>query len=513
MVDNKISKKRVLVNSLSGAATLAINVFFVFWLYQYLLARVPADEFAIYPVLMVIMMLAPVITSFFASAISREIIIAYSENRRDDVLGLHSSTVLALAGFLTVLAGIGALAATQIEHLISVPEDFLSQVRPMVVVIVLDLCLVLFGIPFSVAFEVRQRFVWRDGINLTSNILKIGLTFLLLFGLGPRVIWVPVASLAANLLAVAGIIICARRMMPEFRIRLDHFSLEKLRSILGFGAWTSLGTFSVLIMQSTGPVLLNLLSNPIQVSVYFIGSVFDRRVNSLMTVALAPVQPVMIEMSATGDFSRLGNAYLRGGRYALWVAMAVACPMFIYADDFIALYLGPEYSDTAIVMRVFFAIFPLIYSDVLLSRIAISTGQVRGFFTGAIVTSLAILTVTSAGLVIFDFGAVGAAVVSAGINGLAHLLFFWPLGLRLAQVRFGDFVRRVLLRGLAPSIGGLLIWLPTEVSGLSQSWLGFFVCGALGMLLYILTAIVFCLMPDEKIALRKGWARFRETPV
>lgn len=504
-----VSKARILINSASGAITLLINVVFVFWLYQYLLARIPAEEFAIYPVLMVIMMLGPVVTSFFASAISREIIVAYVDGRTDDVTTMHSSIVLALTAFLAGLATVGVIAATQIDHLIVVPEAMQDEISLMAAIIVLDLCLSILAVPFSTAFEVRQKFVLRDVIYLLASFLKIAITFAFLLGLGPRVFWVPLASLIASVIGFVVIVVTARRMLPEFRIHPGRFNPGVIRSVLGFGVWTSLGTFSMLIQQSTGPILLNILSTPVQVTAFFIGSVFDRRTSSLMTVALAPVQPVMVSMSATGDWSRLGNTYLRGGRYALWVAMAIACPMIVFAEDFVMLYLGPVYADTSTVMRLLFITFPFIYASVMLSRVAIATGRVRGFFTGAIVTSVVTLVMTIVVLRVSDLGGVGVAGTQAVIYILGHLVFFWPLGFRLAGVSAADFLQKVLLRGLAPSVGGLLIWLPCELIGLSQSWFGFFACGLAGGLVYILTGLLFCLSADEKQAVQGVVARVR----
>ena len=77
-------KLRVLVNSASGIGTVLVNVIFVFWLYQYLLARVPAEEFAIYPLISMLLLLVPFIISSYASALSRSVITAYSEGRPDE---------------------------------------------------------------------------------------------------------------------------------------------------------------------------------------------------------------------------------------------------------------------------------------------------------------------------------------------------------------------------------------------------------------------------------------------
>ena len=509
MAYSAISKARVLINSASGVVSLVVNVVFVFWLYQYLLARIPAEEFAVYPVLMVIMMLGPVIISFFASAISREIIMAYADERTDDVRALHTSIVLALGAFLAALGVIGLIIASQIEHLIKVPPHMHGEVTLMAAIILLDLLVSLFGVPFATAFEVRQKFMQRDIINLSVSFLKIGVTFAFLVGLGPRVLWVPLAAFLANFTGVAVIAILARRMLPEFRIEPARFNPGMVRNLLGFGAWTSLGTFSMLIQQSAAPVLLNILSTPTQVTAYFIGSVFDRRISSLMIMALAPVQPVLVSMSATGDWARLGNTYLRGGRYSLWMAMIMACPMFVFAGDFVDLYLGHEYQETAEVIRITFMVFPFTFASAMLSGMSIATGRIRGFFVGALVMALVNLVSMIVILRLTDLGAVGAAAAQACTQIVAQLTYFWPLGLRLAGLRFGQFARKVLLLGLLPSAGGLLIWVPSELSGLAQTWTGFFACGIAGALAYALTTVLFCLSPDEKQGLQGMRTRFR----
>lgn len=501
------SSRRIAANSVSGVVTLLVNIFFVFWLYQYLLKRIPAEDFAVYPVLMTIMMLGPVITSFFASALSREVIIAYSQDRRRDVTILHSTTVIGLALFLAAVVALGLLAALTIERLINIPPGMLVEVRWMTFLVTVDLCVSLFGVPFSTAFEVRQKYMERDAITIVTGLFKIALTFALLVGLGPRVLWVPVASLVATVLAVAAIIHMSRRTLPEFRISVADFRLEVVRAILSFGAWTSLGTFSMLVYQSAAPVILNILSGPIHVTTYFIGSLFDRRISSLMTVALAPIQPLMISMSARGDFSRIGFVYLRGGCYALWFAMALAVPLMIFAPEFVQLYLGPGFEEAAVVMRILLAVMPTAFAHIMLSRVAIATGRVRGFFGGALLTSILVLLSMIGALWFWQAGAVAAALAQAAVNLVATFLYFWPLGLRLTGLRFVEFLRGTVLRGLAPSLGGLSLWLPLKYLGFGESWAGLILSSMAGGVLYLGAGWLFCLAPDERAGVARVLAR------
>ena len=503
-----ISKKRVLVNVAGGLVARIVNITFVFWMYQYLLKRIPADEFAIYPVLIVIMMTVPLFASFFASAVSRSVIEAYAAGRPRDVRVLHATTVIGLSVFLAVLLAAGILGAVFVDRILTIPPDLVDDARLMVVVLVADLCLALFAVPFTIAFEVRQRFVRRDAIMVSAEFLKIALTFCLIVLVEPRVAFVVVASFAANAVAVATYVVFARRLLPEFRIDRRLFDFGVLRSVVSFGVWTSLGQMSILVYQNAGPILLNLWSTPVQVTAYFIGSVFDRRIGSTMSIALAPLQPVLTTMSVTGDFRRLGNTYMRGGRYALWAAMAIATPLAVYAEPFVLLYVGPEYRDAAAVMVLMIAPFPLTYASIMLSRIAIATGRVRAFFTGAIATSLAGLLLMLVAVGPLGLGSIGAAAAIAVVMAISHLAFFWPLGLRLAGISLSEFAARTLGPGLMPSAAGLVAWGSLRLAVAPDGWLELLACGAAGGIVYLATLAIGCLQPDERDGLARVLARF-----
>jgi len=51
---------------------------------------------------------------------------------------------------------------------------------------------------------------------------------------------------------------------------------------------------------------------------------------------------------------------------------------------------------------------------------------------------------------VLKMGAFGAALSMLLVVGFAIALVFWPLGLRMAHVSFGQFAREVLARGLLP---------------------------------------------------------------
>lgn len=504
-----ISKRRVIVNVFGALGARLVNITFVLWMYQYLLARIPAEEFAIYPVLVVIMAATPLFVSFYASAVSRSAIEAYAEGRAGDVTVLHTTVVLSLAAAVLVLLGIGALGAATIEALLRIPDGMLGDARLMVLLMTADVALALLTVPFTIAFEVRQRFVARDAIVTAIEFLKIAFALGLLIGLGPRVLWVVVATVAANVVGLAVIAVVARRLLPEFRIRPRLFCRNALRRVVTFGAWTALGQLTMIVYQNGPAILLNLFATPVQVTSYFIGTILERRLRGTVAAALGPLQPVLTTMSVTDDRRRLGNTYLRGGRYALWSGLAIAVPFAVFAEEVVRLYVGETYLEAAHVMTLMLAPIAISYANIMISRVAIATARIRTFFGGAIVMSLSAMAAAWVAVGPLDLGASGVAGAIAATMVVANLVFFWPLGLRLAGVRMGDFLAKTLLPGLLPSAVALLVWLPAKIWIAPAGWLTLAAVGAAGGLVYVATLVLFCLQPDERAARARLLARVR----
>ena len=200
---------------------------------------------------------------------------------------------------------------------------------------------------------------------------------------------------------------------------------------------------------------------------------------------------------------------LRGGRYALWVSLGVAAPLAIYAREFIALYLGERYPQAAIVIVLFMAIFPFTQPNALLAKAAMATGRVREFFLPAFLFQLAGL-----GLMLYfaawrGLGAVGVTLALSAITIGSQILYYWPLQLRMTDARFGDFLRRTLVPGLAPALAGSAAWIGLKLAAPPASWTLLGLEAAAGGLVYLAVLVGFCLDAGERRDLGALFAELR----
>ena len=86
-----ISKRLVFVNSLSGVAAKVLNLGVLIWLQQYLLRRISAEEYSLYPVLISLIVFLPPATSVLTGGLTRYIVEAYAKGDERRVTQITST--------------------------------------------------------------------------------------------------------------------------------------------------------------------------------------------------------------------------------------------------------------------------------------------------------------------------------------------------------------------------------------------------------------------------------------
>lgn len=494
----EISKRLFLVNSASAVLTRVLRVTVVAWLYQYLLKRISSDEFAVYALVMALMVFAPLFSTLFTSGISRYVVEACAGNDERRVRQIVSSVLPLLAGWSMVMVGVGCVFAWQVEHFFTVTPEHLAETRLMLVLLLVDFAIGMVVSPFTVGFDVRQKYVLFNTIQLGCELLRIGLLFLLMYGVSTRALWVVVSSVVATLFNRALCVAVSRRLLPMLRFSWDLSDMKVARALLSFGFWSTVGQLAYLIYINVDILILNKFSTSLEVANFKLGSEFYLQIQALVNTAVGVFIPALTALHAQDDSKRLGEAYLRGCRYIIWITMLVACPLVIYGRELITLYVGPKYLGVVPVMTPLLLLLPLVQTVGLLSPLAAATAQLREFSLTSLVSQLLKLALTLYLVGYLNQGARGCALSTSVIIGLAVMVGFWPLGLKLARVKFGQFARDVLWRGLLPTAVALAGgWMLRSLHlPLGWFWLGAHAavcCGVYGAVL-----IAFCLDGEER---------------
>ncbi|MCB6179844.1 oligosaccharide flippase family protein [Rhodobacter sp. Har01] len=502
-----VSKRLVVINSASSLLARIVNMTVLLWMYQYLLKRISPEEFAVLPVVSALMVFAPLFFSFFTGGISRYVVEAYAKGDRDRVTTIVSSIFPLLAAMAVVFLALGLLFAVNIEKVLNIAPGMVIPARVMMALLVVNFFIQMLVIPFATGFHVRQRYVELNLLGIARDVFRIMLQLVFLLGIGPQVVWVVVATVVAETIFSAVMVRRSLALVPELRLRSGAYDWGQARRLLNFGLWTTLGRLGAVMSTNAATILLNLYGSAVDVTSYYLGATFYRQINSTVALATQPLQPVLTAMHALEDRQRLRATVFRGGRYAMWVTLVVAVPLVIYANDFIALYLGGAYSQAGMVTILFMLILPFTQPTALLAMTAMAKEQVKVFFLPAFLFQLAGLVLMFASLTLTDTGAIGVALsLTVSVVG-SQILYYWPLCLTMTDARMSDFRDQVLVPGVLPAAAGMVVWGGLRLLRAPDTWSSLIGFGAAGALVYAIVLFGFCLNPGERADLRKVFGR------
>ena len=509
----EISKKLLLINSASSVVAKVVNVSVLVWLYRHLILRIGPEEYSILPVLTGIIVLLPMLTSVLTSGLGRYVLEAYAKGDERGVTQIVSTMFVPLLGMGLVLLAGGLLFAWQVHNILAIPAGRETDAQIMMALLVFSAAIRPPLAAFSVGLYVRQKFVLLDIIKMCSEVVRLALLFILLLGVSTRVLWVVIAMVTGEMFSAVAILIVSRRLVPALKFRPREIRWERMRELVSFGGWNFLAVLAYRLRQMSMPLILNKLATLTDVTIFNLGTMGRRQIDQWSYVAAAPLYPVVTGMHAMGAKDRIRNLYLRGGRINLWVTLAVAVPAMIYARELIHLYVGDELIATAKVMIFSLVCIPISHGASMVWQVAHATGQIRPVGLRNLGSQLVTIAVTLYVVGVVGWGAVGAAFAALIVGTISTVVLVWPLGLRLADVEFGAWVRRTLLPGLTPAAAGALVWAALKLVVAPDTWTTLGLCTLIGAVCYGAVLLRFCLAPKDRadlaevIAKVKPWVR------
>jgi O-antigen/teichoic acid export membrane protein len=492
------SARRFAINAASSVVTRLLQITVLVWVNQYLIKRIAPAEYSILPMVMALVVFADFLKHIFTGGLGRYIVEADAQKDNVGVTRIVSSMMPILALATALLMLLGAIVAWQIDAVINLTPDYVSDARLMLLLLLGNLGLNLLTAPFTVGPYVRQRFTALNVIDLGCEALRVGLLLALLLGVSPRVMWLVVASTCGGVLNVVLRYGLTRRDVPAIRFQRNLVSWEKARSLMHFGAWTSLQGVTDLMASSVPLLMLNRFGTALDVASFHLGRMPDVQIRRLTSAASSPAQPALTRLYARGATSELHELYYRGGRYHLWAALLLVAPLLVFGAPLVRLYAGPDYLPAATVFFAMLVVYPVLWASAMFYRVAHAMGKVRNYYLIDVLIQVTILAVL-AGLA-WDrrLTAGETAIAIAVVQAVLYLLLCWPIGLRQVQGEWKLFFNRTLIPGLLPFGAALLLCLLGRAVLSVDSWWRLGAVSAIALVGYVTVLLVCCLDAQDR---------------
>lgn len=494
----KISKRLVLINSVSSLVTRLLSISVLVWLQQYLLKRITPEEYSLLPVLYSVMMFAPLLTTILTGGLGRYIVEAYAKEDDERITQIVSTMfpILCAAGLVFLAAG--WTFSWHIGSVLNIAPERLWDARIMMALLMFSAAVRLPLSPFGVGLFVRQKFVLQNVIGVGTEIFRLALLFTLLFGVSTRVMWVVTASVTAELLNLAVTQAISRRLVPSLRFSISHRHWSIAREITSFGGWSFVQSLANTVRMALDPIILNGFGTPVDIVCFYIGTLFCRHIEGIGNALRGPLQPSLTAIHARGEIDRIQRVYIRGGRINLWFSLFLAVPFMVYAHEFVTLYVGSVYEQAAPVMRLSLLMFPIAYGNTMFVYICEAKANNRLFAIRFLVMNVINLILTLIFVIGFRFGAIGSALATACSFAVVYPLSMWPTGRRLVGVDGATWFRRTIVPGLLPGIASGLVMVSLKLFVTPETWFSLLTCATAGAATYLVVLLRSCLGEDDK---------------
>jgi O-antigen/teichoic acid export membrane protein len=505
-----ISKKLLAINSLSGIGARLINIVILVWLQRFLLSHISTDEYALYPVLLSLIVFLPLITSIFTLSMARYVIEAYAKGDEDRITVLTSTMflVLALAGMM--VCGLGFVAVYFLPSLLSIAPHLVTDARWMLSLLLVNYLFLILTSPFQIGLYVKQRFVANNLISLMCEISKLLILFVLLIGVSPRVVWVVVATVISGSIGTVIRIVVSLRTIPSLAFRLSSVDLRKSVNVLSFGGWSFIYSLADRIRMFSNPLILNHYSSSFEVTCYHLGAIPQRTLLTLSTAAQAPMTPMMINMVADQRYDQLRIAFLRGCRMSMWGILSIVTPLIIFAPELIDLWVGSRFLPAAVVLLLLHISYPLLTSMQLLVNIAVAAGKIKPLAIRTLICQGLGLALTVYLVSQREMGAVGAALSAMLIMVTLQPVLLLPLGWRLAKASAAMWLQQTAWPGCLPALVAAGFWLAVKVSFHPAGLAAILISIICGLGVYTAVLWFFAAQTSDRRDLRYAIENFRK---
>lgn len=351
--------------------------------------------------------------------------------------------------------------------------------------------------PVGALVTAREKFVFLRTLEMTMLLASTSLMWVLLRnGMGP--LMVVTVSYGSLITAAVAKCVYVRIVLGE-TIGYRRFSWNAVRPVVLYSAPIFVAMLVEQIYWKLDNILVGAFIGLGAVAVYAIGVMFNKYFMSFATAISRVMVPEIIRrVDAGANAAELTSILVRVARSQAIILMLVLSGLILFGDEFLVLWLGPEYAVSYNVMLLALCPFAL---D-LMGNVRNVVLQAKNLYWHRVTVfaAMALLNIPLTIALLRVYGVIGAAA-STGVCILVGHVIILDVLQRKTGIRMADYYAG-LTRGLAPAILACFAagWLID--AALPTSWTALAAKTATYTLLYAVVLWLFGLNEDERSSVR-----------
>lgn len=328
----RATHRQMAINMLSGICVFVLNLCVAFFLTPFIVSKLGMAAYGFIGLSNNLISYTAILTIAINSMSGRFVTVKVHEGNLSDANGYMSSIFYAnllMSGI--ILIGV-IIASVYLQYLIDIPENLVSDVKALFLMLGISSCIGLMTGVISVGAFIRNRLDVTNVRNMAGSFLRVVL-LLLLFGLLPAKLWyVGITMVIMNLYTLSANYYFYRVLTPELQIKFEFFDLKKLMEVISAGAWNILTRISDILSRGVDLLLANLFISASAMGLLSIVLTIPMLILSFFSIISGNYAPEFTRLYAIGDFEALKKALLQSVRLTGLLCCIPSSIIFAYGD-------------------------------------------------------------------------------------------------------------------------------------------------------------------------------------
>lgn len=297
--------------------------------------------------------------------------------------------------------------------------------------------------PLNGILNAYEKFIQLKFCDLFNKLSTVGLVVIAL-GFSANVTTVVAANVISGLITLIIKLVIVKAKLP---LKVDFRAGDKTlyKTLFGFTAWTTVISIMQRFTHSFAPSVLGMTSSSLEIAVYSPAVVLEGYFYTLATAVNGLFLPRISRFIADKKEDEILKLMIKVGRYQIMVLGLVFIGFLCVGQDFMLLWMGPEYAKTYYCALII--IFPSLIScsQQIASTTVIAKNLIKYQAKWYVVTGvlgLAVSYITS-----MYVGAVGVCIGTA-VTGLANIVYMNTIYRKKAGINVFEFYKKCYLKAV-----------------------------------------------------------------
>jgi O-antigen/teichoic acid export membrane protein len=426
-----------ILNIATNYLRFAVSMVVVFLMTPYIIGQLGMDTFGLWSLIFAVIGIFGLMDFGFATAAVKTVAEATGA-------GDEAGRNRALASLLLLYTLIGLLSLVLVMTLAAPMAGWfdLSQSQhglflPVIWILGLAVSLNFPASLFKAALSGAGRMHIVNAVELVMVLVNAGMVYILLEA-GHGITGLAISTALTMVGTSLALIPLAYRLLPGFSLSWRLMSLQNIRPLLSFSVYAFLANVAVLVTLRLDPVVIKLFLPLSAVALYAVAARVSEYTFLLNKQFSNALMPLVSQLHGRGDHDAIRRIMTDGTRFLLALAVPGIGLLYYYAPEFIQLWLGAEFAESADLLRILLLALIPVTLQLNAANILGMTGQHR-FLAIAMLISAALNLLLSMAL-IATFGLPGAALGTLAAVLLVEAAFILPRACRHSGVSATAFL-------------------------------------------------------------------------